>query len=312
LIALTACDTPTDTHRFVGQLESDRVELTAEFSQTIVSRLVVEGQQVSKGTAIIQQDSARADASVREAEALLAQHQARLAELIRGPRREQISAAQASVDGAVQELEFRQTELRRITELLDRKLSSPGEHDSARAALDAAGSSLEINRAKLAELLTGTTIEELDQASAAVDQMEARLERLQIDRDRLLTRAPADGVIDSLLFEPGERPSPGQPMAILLSGEQPYARIYVTAALRTAVAPGTAVRIYVDGIIAPFDGRVRWVASEASFTPYFALTEHDRGRLTYLAKVDFEVAGERLPDGVPVEVELLNVAGSVQ
>ena len=312
LIALTACDTPTDTHRFVGQLESDRVELTAEFSQTIVSRLVVEGQQVSKGTAIIQQDTARADAIVREAEALLAQHQARLAELIRGPRREQISAAQASVDGAIQELEFRQTELRRITELLDRKLSSPGEHDSARAALDAAGSNLEIDRAKLAELLTGTTIEELDQASAAVDQMEARLERLQIDRDRLLTRAPADGVIDSLLFEPGERPAPGQPMAILLSGKQPYARIYVTAALRAVVTPGTAVRIYVDGIIAPFDGQVRWVASEASFTPYFALTEHDRGRLTYLAKVDFEVVGERLPDGVPVEVELLNVAGSVQ
>ncbi|MDH3955033.1 MAG: hypothetical protein OEV03_12475, partial [Gammaproteobacteria bacterium] len=56
---------------------------------------------------------------------------------------------------------------------------------------------------------------------------------------------------------------------------------------------------------APLAGRVRWVAHEAAFTPYFALTERDRGRLTYLAKVDIEEQQERLPDGVPVEVKLL-------
>jgi len=312
LISLAACDSSSDTNRIVGQLESDRVELTAEFSEIIVALLVVEGQQVSQGASIIQQDSARADARVREAEALLTKNQARLAELIRGPRKEQIIAAQASVDGAVQELDFRQTELRRIRELLDRKLSSPGEHDRAKAALDGAESSLDINRAKLAELLTGTTVEELDQARAAVKQGQAQLDRLQIDRDRLLTTAPADGVIDSLLFEPGERPAPGQPMAILLSGEQPYARVYVPEALRVAIRPGTTARIYVDGITEPFDGQVRWVASEASFTPYFALTEHDRGRLAYLAKVDIEVAGRRLPEGVPVEVELLIPTGGAQ
>lgn len=312
LISLTACDSSTDTTRIVGQLESDRVELTAEFSETIVARMVIEGQQVNQGDSIIQQNSARADTRVREAEALLTQNEARLAELVRGPRKEQIMAAQANVDGAVQELEFRQTELRRIQELLDRKLSSPDERDRAKAALDGAESSLDFNRAKLAELLTGTTVEELDQARAAVKQTEAQLERQQIDRYRLLTLAPADGVIDSLLFEPGERPAPGQPMAILLSGEQPYARVYVPEALRVAITTGTAVRIFVDGITTPFDGKVRWVASEASFTPYFALTEHDRGRLTYLAKIDIEVAGKRLPDGVPVEVELVNVSGGVQ
>jgi hypothetical protein len=35
------------------------------------------------------------------------------------------------------------------------------------------------------------------------------------------------------------------------------------------------------------------------------LTEHDRGRLSFLAKVDLLGARERLPDGVPVEVELI-------
>ena len=66
---------------------------------------------------------------------------------------------------------------------------------------------------------------------------------------------------------------------------------------------GSPVELRIDGLADPVTGAVRWVASEAAFTPYFALTERDRGRLTYEAKVDLDVSGERLPDGVPVEAE---------
>ena len=37
-----------------------------------------------------------------------------------------------------------------------------------------------------------------------------------------------------------------------------------------------------------------------------SLTERDRGRLSFLAKVDIVGERERLPDGVPVEVEFLD------
>jgi HlyD family secretion protein len=94
-------------------------------------------------------------------------------------------------------------------------------------------------------------------------------------------------------------------MAILLSGEQAYARIYIPESIRVKVAPGVSARIYVDGMERVVDGVVRWVSSDAAFTPYFALTEDDRGRLSYAAKVDIVGEQRRLPDGVPVEVELL-------
>jgi HlyD family secretion protein len=136
-----------------------------------------------------------------------------------------------------------------------------------------------------------------------VQQAEAALTAANVDRDRLVITAPADGVIDSLLFEPGERPPAGRPVAVLLTGANPYARAYVSESLRARVAPGDAARVFVDGLAEPIAGRVRWVASEAAFTPYFALTERDRGRLTYLAKIDLDHDGRRLPDGVPVEVE---------
>jgi HlyD family secretion protein len=309
-LGMLACQPPADQHQMVGQLESDRIELSAEFSEPIISRSVNEGQVVSTGDIVIRQNPDRANARVREAEAALMQIQARLDELIRGPRKEQIVAAQANVDGAKQELAFRQTELERVRALLGRKLSSPGDHDRALVALDSAEASLDFNKARLAELLSGTTVEELDQARAAVMVAAAQRDRSQIDLDRLTTVAPVDGVIDSFLFETGERPISGQPMAIMLAGQQPYARIYVPADLRARVAPGTEARVLAEGIEQPLKGRFRWIASEAAFTPYFALTEHDRGRLTYLAKIDIEVTGARLPDGVPVEVELV-VTGSI-
>ena len=72
-----------------------------------------------------------------------------------------------------------------------------------------------------------------------------------------------------------------------------------------SVTPGTPARVHVDGLDSPIDGSVRWISSDAAFTPYFALTEHDRGRLSFLAKVDMIDTGSRLPDGVPVEVEFV-------
>jgi HlyD family secretion protein len=75
------------------------------------------------------------------------------------------------------------------------------------------------------------------------------------------------------------------------------------------VTPGLAARVRLDGIERDYAGTVRFVAAEAAFTPYYALTERDRNRLTYLAEVvltDAEAA--ELPTGVPVEVDFPSLA----
>lgn len=300
-----ACGPAADSGRAVGETASDRIELSADAAEPIVDIAVAEGVRVSRGDLLVRQDTARAEANVANADADLAQARARLAELVRGPRREKIAAARAAVAGAREELAFRQVEYERIQDVFERDLATAALRDQAEAALDAARAGLDLYEAQLEELLAGTTVEELDQAEAAAAAAEARLEAARVALDRLSLRAPADGITDSRLFEIGERPAPGQPVMIMLAGEQAYARVFVSEALRARVGPGTAARVYVDGVDAPLDGRVRWVASEAAFTPYFALTERDRGRLSYVAKVDILGYGQRLPDGVPVEVEFL-------
>jgi HlyD family secretion protein len=73
--------------------------------------------------------------------------------------------------------------------------------------------------------------------------------------------------------------------------------------MRVFVSAGLSALVRVDGISDAFEGRVRTVSSEAVFTPYFALTERDRGRLAYVAEIDLigETAAA-LPTGLPVEV----------
>jgi HlyD family secretion protein len=302
---LVACDGANDEQRIVGQLESDRVEISAEVSEPILERKVIEGQTVERGQLLIQQDTSRIETAIMEAKAYELQTRARLDELIRGPRKEEILAARANVRGGTDDLEFWETELVRARDLLAKEMASAQLYNRAKAGRDAARASLENFAAQLEALLNGTTTEELRQAEESVRQAEARLASLQIDLERHSSLAPADGVVDSLLFEVGERPVPGQPMAILLSGAQVYARVYVPESMRVHVGPGTKARVFVDGLEQPLAGSVRWVASESAFTPYFALTEHDRGRLSFVAKVDILNSDQRLPDGVPVEVELL-------
>jgi HlyD family secretion protein len=304
-LVISACDTTPENGRVVGELASDRVELTAESSEPIVEILIAEGDATTSGRVLMRQDATRANARLAEAEAALGQIQARLDELVRGPRSEQISAARANVDGAADELNFRRSDFVRVQEIFNKQLASPDLLDRAKAALDTAEANLRLRRAQLQELLSGTTVEELAQAEQAVKQAAARRDLLAVDVSRHEIKAPVDGIVDSRLFELGERPVPGQAILIMLPGEQPYARVYVPENLRVQIKAGMPATIYVDGLDDAIDGRVRWVASEAAFTPYFALTEKDRGHLSYLAKIDIVEDRERLPDGVPVEVDLM-------
>lgn len=304
-LVVGACDNADNLNVVVGEMASDRIELIAEVNEPILEILVAEGEAVTTGQLILRQDDTRASARLREAEAAVGQARARLDELVRGPRQEQIAQARANLAGARRDIEFRRTQFERAKDLLEKELASPETRDRAKAELDTAEANLQLRRAQLEELLAGTTVEELAQAENALGQAEARRDSVSVDVERHRLTAPVDGIFDSRLFEVGERPPAGQPVAVILGGRQPYARVYIPERLRAHVVPGTEVRVSVDGLGAPIAGRVRWVAHEAAFTPYFALTERDRGRLTYLAKVDIDDQQERLPDGVPVEVELL-------
>ena len=286
----------------VGQLESDRVEIIAESNEPIMSMPVLEGDSVNLGTIILRQDITRLDIKIRESQANIERIQAILDEQIAGPRKETIDAMNANLLDADIEKDFRERELNRLIGLREQNLTSIESVDTAQMLTERAGARISLVAAQLAELEAGTRVEKIAQTQSQLNQAGVQLSGLRFDRERLFVIATASGVIDSLPFEVGERPRAGDVIAVLLTGDQPYARVYIPELLRVGINIGSQLQVHIDGLASPLNGTVRRIASESSFTPYFALTERDRGRLSYLAEIDLPETTTRLPEGVPVQV----------
>ncbi len=296
------CDTDRSEVIAVGTIERDRVELIAEASEPIVAMAVREGQTVAAGDVILALDERRAAADVARAEGARDGAMARLAELERGPRSERIDEARATVNGLKSVLDRDRRELDRARSLHRQGVLSQSATDGARTAFDSSRAQYERAVAELDALLTGTTPEEMAQARAAVAEAQGSLALARVRRERLTVRAPVDGRIDALPFELGEQPPTGAVVAVMLANSAPYARVYIPEAIRARVTDGSLAEVTVDGIDGTFVARVRTVAGDPVFTPFFALTERDRGRLAYLAELDLEdEKAADLPVGIPAQ-----------
>lgn len=300
-LLLTACPGPQET-LLVGTLERDRIEIKVESSEPILSRHVLDGQAVRSGDLLMRQDPSRLRGRLDQALAQRDQAAARLAELQRGPRQEAIRETRARLAVAQAQTVNAKAELERGRDVFNRGLSSQSALDQAETRWKSAMAEEQAVREALQAQVAGTTREELDQASAALREAEALLAQLQLDLDRTELRAPVDGIVDKLLFQVGERPPIGTTVAVVLDSARVFARFYVPESLRAEIVPGRRLQAAIDGVDETFTGTVRWVSSDASFTPYFALTEHDRSRLSYLAEMDLPDASE-VPSGTPLVVE---------
>ena len=301
LLTLIACNNSDDSF-MVGTLERDRVEVTVESNEPIVAIHVQDGQILKTGDLILEQDPARLERILAQQLALRDQSAARLAELVRGPREETIREARAQLGSARSSAKNAATNLTRVKELFARDLSNQSSLDLATTLSETTIAAEQAVSESLNRLLNGTTVEELDQAIAALKAAEAAISRIQLDIDRLKIHAPVNGMMDKRLYQLGERPPIGATVSVILDSARTFARIYVPEPLRASVQPGKQLVVRIDGKDQSFTGTVRWVSADASFTPYFALTEHDRSRLSYLAEVDVPDASS-LPSGLPLEVD---------
>ena len=302
--ALSACERNKEAP-LVGTLERDRIEIIAEEAEPILSLEVRQGDHVEMGQVLVRQETEIAGARMAQAHAQAEEARHKLMELERGARKEDIAAARARVAMARAAADRDERELARSEELVKQRLVSQSQLDQARAARNASVASAHEAEAALAELLNGTRIEQVDQARAALAAAESAERELEITDSRLILRATRAGIVDALPFRAGERPPRGTPVVVLLADTPAFARVYVPEPRRAAIKPRVQAQIFVDGVVQPLSGFVRWVARDAAFTPYFALTQRDRSRLAFLAEVEVTDPRVRdLPAGVPVEVRI--------
>lgn len=303
LALLSGCE-PAGDDALLGTLEWDRIGLPAEASETILSWQVAEGDRVEAGQLLLELDPRRQDARIAQARGEVAQAEARLSELSNGARLETIEAAQAILARNHAELTDAERNFQRFDTLYQHRQVATAELDRARASRDQARAATRNADAQLRELTHGTRPEQLQQAAASLEAVRANLARLQLDREHLSLRAPRAGLVDALPFKPGDQPPAGAELASLLVGDAPYARIYIPASQRTHFKLGDSMRVTVQGVAQPFAATLSSIRSEASFTPYFALSGDDASRLMYRAELRLQGDGARqLPAGLPLSAE---------
>ncbi|MFO6424060.1 HlyD family secretion protein [Motilimonas sp. KMU-193] len=291
--------------RVFGQVERDRLTLTAPVSEQVAEIWVSEGQQVTAGMPLLRLNDSIAQARVQQKQAELAQAQAKLAELLAGARSEEIERAEAVIAEAKANVIQAQQDFSRIQRLYKTRVLTKSDLDQAQAALTTAQAKQEQAQQSWQQLHNGTRSEQVAQGRALVAAAQASLAIEQQHLADLTLVAQQAAIVDVLPWQVGDRVMAGTQLVGLLATQRPYVRAYVPATWLDRVSVGSSVRILVDGRAEALSGTVRKVRSEPAYTPFYALNERDRARLMYLTDIDLDLAGQTLPTGLNLEVELL-------
>ena len=310
-LVLAACTREAGPAPLLGTLEWDRIAVPAEVSEPITQILVNEGDTVQAGQLLLTLDPRRTQAQLDAAQADVQRLTAALDELRHGARIETIDASRAALARAQTTAANARIARDRAADIRRRGLNSQADLDNANTALRQADADVKSAQANLAELLNGTRPEDLAQGEASLAQAKAQAAQLSITLDRLGVHAPRAGRIDALPFRLGDRPPAGASVVSLLVGDAPYAQVFVPESQRASLQQGTRFSVRVDGIVQPFTATLRRIRSEASFTPYYALSGDDASRLTYRADLFLDgAAARKLPAGVPCQATLLDHAAN--
>ncbi len=303
LVLLAACGGQIENIA-LGTLERERIAHTATANEVVVALPVMQGSKVKKGDLLVKLDDTLQKALLGKASAEVAQAEANLEKLRNGARVEDVAAASAKVAGARAALIETETNFVRLINLKKQKVISEADLDRGLASRDASIAGLQNAQEELLKLTNGTREEDLRIAEARLDAVIAILASEVKKLADLSILATRDGILDNLPWNLGERVTTGSPLAIVLAGKAPFARIYVPEPYRVKIKVGDQLIVHIDGLEKPIVGNLRWISAEPAFTPYYALNQDERSRLVYLAEVQLPDSEAHLPNGVPVQVEL--------
>jgi HlyD family secretion protein len=135
-----------------------------------------------------------------------------------------------------------------------------------------------------------------DQAKAALTEAESVLSDHGI-------RAPAAGVITTRLADLGEVLAAGTPMLEIVDLDRLYLKVFIPEVEIGRVRRELPARIYTDAFPdRPFSATVRYIASQAQFTPKEVQTPDERVKLVYAVHLYLEDnPGHRLTPGLPAD-----------
>lgn len=311
-----------------GRIEGDHITVATKIAGRIQELKVREGDSVSAGQVLAVLDDAQISAKVAQAQAAAEALQAQLnaAQTALETLQKQVPLDIQSADaGLAQALavqrkadKAREQDARDATRMSD--LAKNGTVATQRAELaqlaatasasDAAAAAAAIAHARslvaTAHLGPDRVRAQQSQVAAVAQQLEqarAALREAQSVHDDLTIRAPQAGVIVTRIRDVGEVLAAGGPLFDLVDLDRLYLKVYVPETQISKVRLNLPARIYTDAFPdQAYPATVRYIASQAEFTPKEVQTPDERVKLTYAVKLYLDSNPDhKLTPGLPAD-----------
>lgn len=288
-----------------GYVEGEYVRVASPEAGTLQALNAERGQTVAPGAPLFVLESGSEAAARREAAERVRQADARLADLEKGKRPDEIAAIDAQLARARAALTLARANLARQEKLVAAGFVSRAVLDEARTAVDEAAAQMAELAAQRRLAHLAARPDEIAAARAEAQAARAALAQAQWRLDQKAVAAPVAGAVQDRLYLPGEFVPAGNPVVVLLPPDNLKLRFFVGETELAKIRPGQAVRAACDGCGAEIPATVRFVSTQAEYTPPVIYSRESRAKLVYL--VEAEVAAKDaagLHVGQPIEVRL--------
>ena len=186
------------------QMAGEPIAIATPISGIVSKVHVIPGQTVSSGEALFTLDDRALRAELANRTATLATASAKLLKLKAGTRPEDLPPARARVAAATAALKRNEDSWNRAKLLIEQRALSEEEHIARKYAYDQSHAELAQASADLAKLEAGTWCHDIEIAEHEVASAKSSVEQVQVDLDRLVVRAPVDGLVLHVDVRPGE------------------------------------------------------------------------------------------------------------
>lgn len=204
-----AAPRPAGVGRIVGpgrvEPMTGEVDISSEFTGTLESVDVREGDIVSKGQQLARLRNGNLKAKLSEATAVLKNKTAIYERLRAGSRPEEIEQAKASLAELTHQVDLLNDRFQRQKTLQNGGFATAALLKEARSALDQAVAKRASAAAQVEMLTKGARQEDIDAALADVEMAQAQLDDAETNLDKSHVRAPFGGTVLRRYKEPGTR-----------------------------------------------------------------------------------------------------------
>ena len=290
---------------FYGNIDTRTVNVGFRFLGKIENITKDEGEIVKKDEVLVKLDTASLEKSLEELNEKIFASKLELSKLQTGYRQEEILEAKAAMEEAIENLNKTKDTYNRQTNLFKTKSTSEENftisqlnYKQALATLDKAKALYELRK-------NGYRDEDIKIQESNLKSLEIQAEKLKIDLNDSIIKAPVDGVVLTRFKEIGAITNAGESILEIAKTDEFWVRAYIDEKNLGNIKPGLKMSIQTDSRSENYEGVIGFISPVAEFTPKNIETQELRADLVYSFRVIVKNPDDKIRQGMPVTLKIV-------